>query len=214
MEESTSRQKILKRIRNALIEPNDQPFPLLDPDSEIYPELRDSLDIVFAENLLEAGGKFIYLETEDEFPGVLKSFILDKDWPVLFCMDPVLQEMMKQAGIPYEQDPEKLLDAKIGITRCEKLIARFGSILVSSALNPGRKIVCYPEIHLVAGYTSQLVPELKDALRGLRKSYGDRFPSLVSFITGPSRTADIEKTLVMGAHGPVELYVFLIEDAR
>jgi L-lactate dehydrogenase complex protein LldG len=49
-------------------------------------------------------------------------------------------------------------------------------------------------------------------LRLIRKKYEDGFPSLISFITGPSRTADIEKTLVMGAHGPKELYVFLIED--
>ena len=46
----------------------------------------------------------------------------------------------------------------------------------------------------------------------MKKKYPDNYPSMISLITGPSRTADIEKTLVMGAHGPKELYVFLIED--
>ncbi len=60
-------------------------------------------------------------------------------------------------------------------------------------------------------YTSQLVPDLKDALAGIREKYGNKIPSMISVITGPSRTADIEKTLVMGAHGPKEIYVFLTE---
>ena len=84
--------------------------------------------------------------------------------------------------------------------------------MVSSRVSPGRKITVFPEIHLVLGYTSQLVPDLKQALANIRKKYRDDYPSMISLITGPSRTADIEKTLVMGAHGPKELYVFLIDD--
>ena len=63
-------------------------------------------------------------------------------------------------------------------------------------------------------YSSQLVPDLKQALAGIRKKYRDNYPSLVTLVSGPSRTADIEKTLVMGAHGPKELYVFLIDDTN
>jgi L-lactate dehydrogenase complex protein LldG len=84
--------------------------------------------------------------------------------------------------------------------------------MVSSHQSPGRKINVYPDVHLVLGYTSQLVPGMKHALAALRKKYNHNYPSMISFITGPSRTADIEKTLVLGAHGPRELYVFLIDD--
>lgn len=212
MDESTSREKILKKIRNALIEKNDPPFPILDQESDVFPEITDSLDVTFAQALLAVAGKFVYCESEDEFSGILKSFILEKDWPLLFCLDPLLQNKLKQSGIPYESDPAKITEARIGITRCEALIARFGSVMVSSRLNPGRKIIVAPEIHVVIGFTSQLVPDLKQAYKLIRKKYGIDFPSMVSVITGPSRTADIEKTLVMGAHGPRELYVFLIED--
>jgi L-lactate dehydrogenase complex protein LldG len=101
---------------------------------------------------------------------------------------------------------------KLGITRCEYLIARLGTVMVSSRVSPGRKMTVFPEMHIVVAYTSQLVPDLKDALKNLRRKYEDDFPSVVTLVTGPSRTADIEKTLVLGAHGPKELYVFLIED--
>jgi len=213
MEESTSREKILKKIRNALTEQSDPPYPILDQESPVFPKLTDTLDVTFAKALVSMAGKFVYSESEDEFLGVLKSFILEKDWPLLYCLDPMLQSRLKLAGIPFESDVAKITEARIGITRCEALVARFGSVMVSSRLSPGRKIVGFPEIHVVVGFTSQLVPELKDAYKLIRKKYGVDFPSMVSLITGPSRTADIEKTLVMGAHGPRELYVFLIEDS-
>jgi L-lactate dehydrogenase complex protein LldG len=64
----------------------------------------------------------------------------------------------------------------------------------------------------VIAYTSQLVLDLKDGFKLLKEKYPENMPSMVSNITGPSRTADIEKTLVLGAHGPKELYVFLLEN--
>jgi len=213
MEDSTSREKILKRVRDALIEKTEAPYPILDQDASVYKEITEPLDVTFAEALVKVSGKFVYCESEDEFTGTLKSFILEKDWGVLYCLDPKIHEMLKAAGIPFESDPHAILDARIGITRCEYLIARLGTVMVSSRLNPGRKITVYPEIHLVLGYTSQLVPDLKLALANIKKKYRDDFPSMISLITGPSRTADIEKTLVMGAHGPRELYVFLIDDS-
>ncbi|MEI7499141.1 MAG: LUD domain-containing protein [Bacteroidota bacterium] len=213
MEESTAREKILKRVRDALIEKTEPPYPIIDQDSSVYREMTEPLDVTFAEELVRISGKFVYCESEDEFIGNLKSFILEKDWGVLFCQDPKLHHLLKMGGIPFESDSAIILDARIGITRCEYLIARLGTVMVSSKLSPGRKITVYPEIHIVLGYTSQLVPDLKQALTNIKKKYRDNFPSMVSLISGPSRTADIEKTLVMGAHGPKELYVFLIDDS-
>jgi L-lactate dehydrogenase complex protein LldG len=66
----------------------------------------------------------------------------------------------------------------------------------------------------VLAYTSQLVLDLNDGFNRLKKQCGNSLPSMVSTITGPSRTADIEKTLVLGAHGPKELFVFLIDDSQ
>jgi L-lactate dehydrogenase complex protein LldG len=213
MEESTSREKVLKKVRDALIEKTEPPFPVIDTESTVYQDITGPLDVAFAEALVRASGKFVYCESQDEFLGTLQSFILEKNWPLLYCPDPLLQQILKQGGIPFEGSAALLNDAQIGITRCEFLIARTGTVMLSSRLNPGRKIMAWPEIHLVAGTSSQLVPDLKQALQGIKKKYQEDFPSLVTLVTGPSRTADIEKTLVMGAHGPKELYVFLIDDS-
>ena len=102
--------------------------------------------------------------------------------------------------------------AQVGVTGCEFLIARLGSVMVSSGQMAGRRIFVYPDIHIVIAHASQLVPDLRDALVKLRKKYERRMPSMVTVITGPSRTADIEKTLVVGVHGPKEVYCFLVED--
>lgn len=212
MDESTSREKVLKKIRAALIEKTEPPYPVIDKESSVYNEIAEPLDVTFAQELVNVSGKFVYCENHDEFLATLQSFILEKEWPVLFCYDTVLQDLLRKGGIPFDSDLSNITEARLGITRCEYLVARLGSVMVSSALSPGRKISVFPEIHLVLGYTSQLVPDLKHALGNIRKKYRDNYPSLISFVTGPSRTADIEKTLVMGAHGPKELYVFLIED--
>ena len=70
----------------------------------------------------------------------------------------------------------------------------------------------FAEKHLVVAYASQLVPEIKDALIGMREKYNGKLPSMITQITGASRTADIEKTLVLGMHGPKEIYVFFVDD--
>jgi len=74
-----------------------------------------------------------------------------------------------------------------------------------------RRLNVYPETHVVIAYVDQLVDDLKDAFIAVQKKYSGNLPSMLSVITGPSRTADIEKTLVMGAHGPRQLFVILVE---
>jgi len=84
--------------------------------------------------------------------------------------------------------------------------------MVSSKQTAGRRLNVFPEIHIVIAYPDQFVPDLSDALKAIQLKYEGDLPSLISVITGPSRTADIEKTLIMGAHGPKNLFVFLVED--
>ena len=62
-------------------------------------------------------------------------------------------------------------------------------------------------------YTSQILEDIKNGLIKVKGSH-KILPSMVSLTTGPSRTADIEKTLVTGAHGPKEIFVFLVDDTE
>jgi L-lactate dehydrogenase complex protein LldG len=119
---------------------------------------------------------------------------------------------LKDSEVPFITGHEKLKETAVGITRCEFLVGRLGSVLVSSSQMSGRRSFAFPDTHIVLGYTSQLVDDLKSALDKMKKKYEKKLPSIMTLITGPSRTADIEKTLVMGAHGPKDLFVFLVED--
>ena len=162
--------------------------------------------------MTKVSGKFVFCENEDEFLNNLKSLISENKWNNIFCLEKKIQELLTKAEITFDSGNEKFLDIKIGITYCEYLISRLGSIMISSKQTSGRRLNVFPETHIVLAYTSQLVPDIKDAIKNIKKKYNEKMPSMISVITGPSRTADIEKTLVMGAHGPKELYVFLIDD--
>ena len=113
--------------------------------------------------------------------------------------------------INYETDLA-VTSTDAGIMLCEALIARTGSILISSRQASGRQLPVFPEVNIVNASTRHLVMDINEGFAAIRKKYDGNFPSMVNLNTGPSRTADIEKTLVLGAHGPREVYVFLIEN--
>jgi len=214
MEESTSKEKILKRIRHALINQTDNPFQNIDLDSDIYTESQETLDVMFADAFAKVAGKFVYCENEQEFRQNIQILFTNNNWNELYCLDESLTSMLSGTRFSIVSSPDQFLNLKIAATRCEYLIARLGSIMVSSAHESGRRLNVYPEIHIVVAYTSQLVYDVKTAIRKMKAKYGQKLPSMISAITGPSRTDDIEKTLVMGVHGPKELYLFLIEDGE
>lgn len=212
MDETTTKEKILKRVRDALISKKENPFKNVDFNSSVFVQTEEDIEIAFARKLMDMGGTFVYCENEKALGESLKSLLNQKKWQDYFVVDQKLKMLLKSLGIPVQSDPAVFNNMIAGITRCEYLIARFGSVLVSSGLDSGRRMFVFPESHIVLAYTSQVVAELQDALVGMRKRYREKFPSQMTVITGPSRTADIEKTLIMGAHGPRELYVFVIDD--
>jgi L-lactate dehydrogenase complex protein LldG len=107
-------------------------------------------------------------------------------------------------------DKQRLEGCDAGLTTCESIVAQLGSILVSSVSSGGRSLSILPHVHVVVAEASQVVPDLGSALALAKARHGDQMPSMLSFITGPSRTGDIERILVLGAHGPKELYLVLV----
>jgi len=210
MEESTSKEKVLKNIRNALISKSDIPYPNVDTEKEVFIEVGDTPEIHFAEEFTKAGGRFVYCENEDELIANLKVVLSKLAKQDIYCRDKGIIGILKKAEIPYVSETDNYQSVRVGLSGCEYLVARLGSILVSSNQASGRRLNAFPEAHMVIAYTNQIVTDVKDAMREMKSKFGN-LPSMMSLITGPSRTADIEKTLVMGAHGPRELYLFLVE---
>ncbi len=201
---------MLKKIRKALLEKRDSPYPNLE-EAPLYEEYDGYLEVLFAEQLSLVAGKFVFCEDEIQFIENLLTLADEKSWRKIYCWEPPLQELLSHFEFPFYSTNTDFMQAEVGITLCESLIARNGSIMLSNGNAAGRRLSIYPPHHIVVAYTSQLVLDIKDAIKQLKARYSSDIPSMVSIVTGPSRTADIEKTLVLGAHGPKELIVFLLE---
>ncbi|WP_295767648.1 lactate utilization protein [uncultured Mucilaginibacter sp.] len=209
---TTSKEKMLKKVRKALLERRDNPYPNLE-DQPLYaaPTDDDLLEVMFAEEFLAVAGQFVFCEDEIQFIESLLNLAEERNWHKIYCWEPRLQEVLEQYGYPYYETDKDFDQAEVGFTLCEALVARNGSILLSNASMAGRRLSIYPPVHIVLAYTSQLVLDLKDGFKLISDKYGRHLPSMITTVTGPSRTADIEKTLVLGAHGPKELFVFLLD---
>ena len=207
---TTSKEKLLKKIRKALLEKRDNPYPNLE-DMPHYPPNGEMLEVVFAEEFAAVSGQFAFCEDEIQFIDTLLNLAEERKWHKIYCWEPALQELLTKYEYPYFETDKDFDQAEVGFTLCEALIARNGSILISNGNAAGRRLSIYPPVHIVLAYTSQLVLDLKDGFKIIKDKYGKDLPSMISNVTGPSRTADIEKTLVLGAHGPKELFVFLLD---
>jgi L-lactate dehydrogenase complex protein LldG len=209
-EETTTKEKILKKVRKALIEKSVKGSNV-DFDSDIYQKAEEPLEIIFAQQLIKLNGKFSYCENEKELAENISSLIQENKWEHIFCFEKEAKEILKTHKIGFSENEKDIRHANVGISLCEYLVARTGSVLVTSKQSSGRRLPGFANYHVVIAYTSQLVYTIKEALTGIKKKYGNNLPSMIINISGPSRTADIEKTLVQGAHGPKEIYVFLVD---
>ncbi|HEV7783195.1 MAG TPA: LUD domain-containing protein [Chitinophagaceae bacterium] len=205
-----SKENILKKIRKALSQSTPLPFPQSEGNQTVFTPLEQEAEVEFAEQFTSLQGKFIYCINQQEFAFQLSSLIKKQGWEKVFCLED------KLIAAAASQISERIIKTDlphcdVAITGCENLVARTGTIVMSSAQASGRNTSVYAPVHICIAFTSQLVYDLKDALQAAKDKYRDNIPSLLTFATGPSRTADIEKTLVVGVHGPKEVYVFLIE---
>jgi L-lactate dehydrogenase complex protein LldG len=107
-------------------------------------------------------------------------------------------------------DKHELEKCDVGISECDALVAQTGTVVVTSRSAGGRALSCLPPHHIVIARHDQLVSDLPAAFALITKKYDGKFPSMISFITGPSRTGDIERILVLGAHGPKKLTIFCV----
>jgi L-lactate dehydrogenase complex protein LldG len=214
MEDSTtSKEKILKKVRAALIHKSRIETTDADFDSNIYDTNDDPLELVFAQAFTDAGGQFVFCESEADFIDNFEALTMDGSFGKIWCGENEIAELIRKAGVEFSSDEKQLAQVQTAVTGCELLVARTGSIAVSSRMSAGRKSGVFIDYHIVIARTSQLTLHLRDALKELKTKYADGIPSQITFITGPSRSADIEKTLVQGAHGAKEIYLFLIDDA-
>lgn len=210
MKVSSSKENILKKIRQALANPVPVPFPQSEGNTSVFQPLQKDLEIEFAENFTGLLGRFSFCIDEKELAGQLIHLTESKKLSSVFCKEKELTQKLVNYGFD-KFSSANIASCDASITACELLVARTGSLLMSSAQASGRTTSVYAPVHICVAYTHQLVYDIKEGLQILKDKYAGKLPSLITLATGPSRTADIEKTLVVGVHGPKEVYVFLVE---
>ena len=115
------------------------------------------------------------------------------------------------SAVPEVAGNADVRQADLGVTGCDCLLARTGSIAVCTRSAGGRALSVLPPVHLVIARRDQIVADLTAALALWQQRYDRHWPSNLCVITGPSRTGDIEKILVMGAHGPKRLVLYFTD---
>lgn len=104
-----------------------------------------------------------------------------------------------------------MAQVQLSITGAEYLIADTGTIVTVAGARASRQISLLPSIHLVLATSEQIFPNMADLFLEIERTHGTKLPgSALTCITGPSRTADIEKVLIKGVHGPMRLILLMV----
>lgn len=153
---------------------------------------------------LESLKSEIYLiKNREDLKSTLNSIIESENVQSLYCQVEeallLISESINITTVPNEE---------ISISGCDFLVSSTGSVVVSSLSGSGRLAYILPRILVIIAKKEQLYSSLNEVFDRMLQKY-KKMPSWYSVITGPSRTADIEKTLVLGAHGPKKLIVII-----
>jgi L-lactate dehydrogenase complex protein LldG len=158
------------------------------------------------------------VESKEQAAAQILSFLPPAPARVAYAANPMLLDLLRSAPALEARLHDASLERQIdvsnlgmepvatGITGADFLVARTGSVVLCSNTQGGRRLAVLPELHIVYTSEAQLVASLEDCIPELKI---DPAWSAVSIISGPSRTSDIEKTLVLGAHGPKRLVVII-----
>jgi L-lactate dehydrogenase complex protein LldG len=229
----TERENILARIREALKMPAPLPGHIehgsahTSPSPEtpssprsLLPSVGDSFEdrlALFAKNAADLKADFRFVRTREELLQKLLELRDRENWKTIGAHTGELTDAACNAlGLPVcrtenSYDVAELEKCDAGITECDALVAQTGSVLVTGRSAGGRALSVLPPHHVVVATREQLLPDLPEAFAMLKRKYAPDYPSFISLITGPSRTGDIERILVLGAHGPKKLTILCLD---
>jgi L-lactate dehydrogenase complex protein LldG len=220
----TERDKVLSRVREALraksasasSTPRESAVPSPAEYAAVLPQVGASLVerlAAFHNESVELKTDFRLLEQEEQVSTALRDLQTAEGWKRAASHHGALTDaVLPKLGVEVlwmEDTPgaDALERCDVGVTECDCLVAQTGSVVVTSRSAGGRALSVLPPYHVVLARREQVVGGLPEAFEFLEARYGSDYPSMMSFITGPSRTGDIERILVLGAHGPRKLTV-------
>lgn len=219
----SERENILTRIREALRVParahHGSGLPTATEHRRVLPPTGATADeqfSLFAKNAADLRATFKLLDGPGALTAELRALRDTQKWQrVATHRSAMAQPQAMSLGLPVLVtdegcDKHELEKCDAGISECDALVAQTGTVVVTSRTTGGRALSCLPPHHVVIARREQLVPDLPAAFALVKEKHGAKFPSMISFITGPSRTGDIERILVLGAHGPKRLTILCV----
>jgi L-lactate dehydrogenase complex protein LldG len=228
----SERDSIFTRIREALAEPAPPPgghsrpgsaqlpgLPTVEDHRRVLPAVPASAAEQLALFARHAAGLRTEFKTVPDLASLnaeLKQLASAEGWTRVASHHGTLTDAACAAlGLPVlltdaAFDQHELERCPVGISECDALVAQTGSVLVTTRSAGGRALSVLPPHHVVLARREQLVADLPAAFALLETRYGAGYPSMISLITGPSRTGDIERILVLGAHGPKKLTILCL----
>jgi len=142
----------------------------------------DTIDEIFAKNLLKNNGNFFYCTKKDDLVKTIRALVKKINGNLIFCAEKILQELLNNADI--NQSSSDYTNCDVMISSCEYLIAHNGKIMLSSKQLGPNPIKNLPHQHIVIAYTSQIVKNLNDAMSGINTRYiHEGLPSTITTIT-------------------------------
>ena len=210
--ENPSREHILERIREALRTPSPTVDMTPVPMEEIFEPVNDPLERFLAEcqtNLMEA---VVTANTSESAQRLAELLTALPEGEIFLQDSPAIREIAKplegRSSLRWSSQGAPAESCQATVTLAEAFVAQTGSVLSSSGCG-GRGASVVPPVHIVHGSVGQIVSDVTAALRLVNERGLAERNSYVGLISGSSRTADIEKILVQGAHGPRRLVVIL-----
>lgn len=220
-----ARQAILASIRSHLA--TSVAFDELERDREpavsetpALPAAKRSLSLVeqFKQNLEAVGGHCLIAHSENEIVRALTQTIsaLQKTelraQRIAISDAPDVERLLFQTDLEIEElavapNATDIFNFDAGISGAQAAIAETGTLVLDATKERHRLVSLVPPVHIAIVSAAKIYDTLNEALSALRKE--NEVSPAVTFITGPSRTADIELTLTIGVHGPQELYVIV-----
>ena len=227
----SERENIFTRIRKALTVAAPVPgqahgsaeaaasLPTVEDQRRVMPAVGDTVEeqlALFAKNAADLKADFKQVADASALAQELKGLAVAGQWRrVASHQGELCKTAAESLDLPLvltesTPAPTDFEQCDVGISECDALVAQTGTVVVTSRSAGGRALSCLPPHHVVIAKRAQLVPDLPAAFELIKSKYGDNYPSMISFITGPSRTGDIERILVLGAHGPKKLTILCV----
>jgi len=170
---------------------------------------------LFEEFAVGADSTVARVASADDVPAAIADFLKAHNLPAELVRAPDA----RLDAIPWDRQKTLTLEARpaeekdaVSVTGAFGAVAETGTLILTSGSAAPTTLNFLPETHIVVLWADQIDPDYESQWSKLREAYGEgTMPRTVNFITGPSRSADIEQTLQLGAHGPRRLHIVIVD---